>query len=273
MTFSTSEKQRLIQRYGSWAAVTGSTSGIGRELAGQLASIGFHLLIGGRDKQRVERCAEELRKAHGVSVESITADLATVEGAEAWIAQMDKYPVGLLINNAGYGTSGEFSQAALSQELDLIRVNIESVVRLTHHMIPQFKARRKGGIIFLSSLVAFQGVPYSANYAASKAYVQSFAEALAVELAKDGIDVLSATPGPVESGFGARANMQMDIGLKPGQVALPILKALGKQRTVVPGFLSKVLVYSLRTAPRPLRVRILERIMGGFTRHQRGLPA
>jgi short-subunit dehydrogenase len=129
--------------------------------------------------------------------------------------------------------------------------------------------QKRGGIIFFSSLVAFQGVAYSANYAATKAYIQSFAEALAIELKPFGIDVLAVAPGPVESGFGQRANMKMGMALKPSDLGVPILIALGKQTNVIPGLLSKILIYSLRTVPRRIKIKIMLHVMKGFTHHQR----
>jgi short-subunit dehydrogenase len=118
-------------------------------------------------------------------------------------------------------------------------------------------------------MVAFQGVPYSANYAATKAYVQSLAEALAIELKPSGVDVLAAAPGPVSSGFEQRANMKMYMSLKPLDVGVPILKALGRKSTVLPGLLTKLLIYSLRTIPRWGKVKIMKMVMDGMTKHQR----
>ncbi len=140
---------------------------------------------------------------------------------------------------------------------------------MTHYFSQKFKVQKRGGIIFLSSLVAFQGVPYPANYAATKAYIQSLAEALAVELKPFGVDVLAAAPGPVDSGFGQRANMKMGTALKPSEIGIPILKALGRKSNVIPGLLSKILVYSLRLLPRWAKIRIMQKVMGGFTEHQR----
>jgi uncharacterized protein len=177
--------------------------------------------------------------------------------------------IGLLINNAGFGTSGLFTESSLHEEINMVRVNCEVVLSLTHYFAQKLKQQKRGGIIFLSSLVAFQGVPNAANYAATKAYIQSFAEALTVELKPFGVSVLTAAPGPVETGFGQRANMKMGKVLRPDQLGVPILNALGKQTNVIPGLLSKVLVYSLRTVPRFLKVKIMQQVMGGFTKHQR----
>lgn len=147
----------------------------------------------------------------------------------------------------------------------MLRVNCEAVLRLTHHFSKQFVAQQKGGIILLSSLVGFQGTPYAANYAATKAYIQSLAEAIAVELQPLGVDVLAAAPGPVRSGFEARADMKMSNALNPDDISIPILEALGKTHTVHPGWLTKVLTYSLRTVPRWAKVRIMEKVMKGMT--------
>ena len=117
-------------------------------------------------------------------------------------------------------------------------------------------------------MVAFQGVPYAANYAASKAFVQSLGEALAIELKGDGIDVLSAAPGPVATGFAKRANMKMDMTLKPEDISLSIVKAIGRRKTILPGFLTKFLVFKLRMPPRWAKTIIMGKVMAGFTKHQ-----
>ncbi|MBC7387890.1 MAG: SDR family NAD(P)-dependent oxidoreductase [Opitutaceae bacterium] len=117
---------------------------------------------------------------------------------------------------------------------------------MTHYFSQQFANQKCGVIILLSSIVAFHGSPY----AVTKAYVQTLAEGIAEELKPYGADVLADAPGPVESGFSKRANMNMSMSLKPDQVAVPILKVLGKKTTVLPGLLTKILVYSLRMVPR-----------------------
>ncbi len=181
--------------------------------------------------------------------------------------------VGLLVLSAGYGTSGLFVGSSLHTEINMLRVNCEAVLSLTHYFAQRFSQQKRGGIILMSSLVAFQGVPYSANYAATKAYVQSLAEALAIELKPHGVDILAAAPGPVESGFGLRANMKMNMSLKPSQVGIPILTALGRKTTVLPGFLTKLLTYSLRMVPCWGKVRIMKIVMGGMTKQQRTIKA
>jgi short-subunit dehydrogenase len=133
----------------------------------------------------------------------------------------------------------------------------------------RFVNRGAGGIILLTSLVGWQGVPLSAHYAATKAYVQSLAEALRVELELKAVDVLASAPGPVHSGFAARANMAMSAAVLPSVVARESSRPLGRKGTVIPGALSKLLTYSLSPLPRVLSTRILARVMGGMTKHQR----
>lgn len=269
MIFRQTEKDRLRQKYGPWAIVTGATSGIGLELAQRLAEAGLNLVINARRPDELTKVAQLLTATNGVTVRVVAADLADPAGIQQLIDQTADLAVGLLVASAGYGTSGLFIQSTLAEELNMVRVNCEAVLALTHHYGNRFAEQKRGGIILLSSLVAFQGVPFSANYAATKAYVQSLAEALAVELKPAGVEVLAAAPGPVRSGFGERANMVMNMALTPAQVGIPVLRALGRQTTVLPGLLTKFLVYSLRTVPRWGKVKIMQQVMGGMTAHQR----
>ena len=138
------------------------------------------------------------------------------------------------------------------------------MLHLTHYFSRRFSNEGNGGIVLLSSVVGFQGAPNAANYAASKAYVQSLGEGIALELKPKGVDVLCVAPGPVETGFARRAKMNMGSTMNPKVVASAIINSLGKTNTVYPGGLSKLLNYSLRTAPRWARVQIMNKIMGGM---------
>lgn len=269
MQLSSKEKARLKNKYGEWAIITGATSGIGLELATQLADAGFNLIINSRHLGKLKAVEDDFKKRNNIQIRVVDADVSEASGVEKIIQASQNLNIGLLINNAGYGTSGIFVDTSLHEEINMLRVNCEAVLSLTHYFSQKLKQQQRGGIIFLSSLVAFQGVPYAANYAATKAYIQSFAEALSAELEPFGVDVLAAAPGPVASGFGQRANMKMNAALSPSALGVPILTALGKQRNVVPGLLSKILVYSLRTVPRFAKIKIMQKVMGGFTKHQR----
>jgi hypothetical protein len=269
MQLSTTEKARLLSRYGPWALVTGASSGIGLELARLLASAGFHLVLHARQAQKLQEAAQHLQAQYAIEIKTVAADVAESEGIDEIIRSTQGLNLGLLVVSAGFGTSGLFTDSSLHTAINMLRVNCEALLSLTHYYSQQFARQRRGGIILMSSMVAFQGTPYSANYAATKAYVQTLSEGLSVELKPAGVDVLAAAPGPVESGFGQRANMKMSSSMTPAQIGVPILKALGRRSTVLPGTLTKILVYALRTVPRWGKVRIMARVMGGMTAHQR----
>ncbi|MEM6265702.1 MAG: SDR family NAD(P)-dependent oxidoreductase [Bacteroidota bacterium] len=261
---------RLKDSYGDWALVTGATSGIGKELATKLGEAGFNLVITGRREAMLQALSTELFDRFRVETIPIAGDLSDESAVTKLLQGTSHLPIGIAILNAGFGTSGKFINANVTEELNLVDLNCKSVLRMAHHFANKMKAQpQKGAIVLLSSMVAFQGVPNAANYAASKAYVQTLGEALALELKPEGIDVLCAAPGPVKSGFAARANMKMDMTLSPEDVGVPILNAIGNKTTILPGFLTKLLVYNLRTVPRWAKVRIMGKVMGGFTKHQR----
>ncbi len=266
---SNHKRSRLLARYGAWAVVTGASSGIGRELAIELAKAGLNLVLVARNQQILEQMQADLNVRYAIEVVLIPADLRRKEAIDTIASMTENLDIGLLIAAAGFGTSGSFINASIEAELDLLDVNCRALMAMSLHFAQRFARQQRGGIVLMSSIVGFQGNPYTAHYAATKAYVQALAEALHVELAPLGVDVLAAAPGPVGSGFAARANMQMGVALKPAEITQPILNALGRQATVLPGFLSKFLVYSLVPLPRWARVQIMGLVMSRMTEHQR----
>ncbi|MBA2638694.1 MAG: SDR family oxidoreductase [Nocardioidaceae bacterium] len=256
---------RLVDRYGPWAVVTGASDGIGRAFAGQLAASGLSVVLVARRREVLQALATELERRHRVATEVVAADLATRAGREAVEDATRGVDVGLLVASAGFGTSGPFLAGDLDVELGMIDVNCGALLAQSHHFAERFAERGRGGLVLLSSLVAFQGVPRAANYAATKAYVQTLAEALRVELKPHGVDVLACAPGPVDSAFATRAHMQMGATVTPETVAEGALAALGRRTTVAPGALSKLLTSSLRTLPRAGRVRVMQKVMAGMT--------
>lgn len=268
MKLSQKEKTRIKEKYGPWSLVTGASSGIGKDLAHRLAECGLNLLVVSRDEKKLKQLASEIKEQHNVEVQIFPCDLSDEVSVNELIGFTNGMEIGSLVASAGFGTSGKFLNQSIHEEVNMIQVNCIAAVMLAHHFAQQFAQQKRGGIILMSSLVAFQGVPFASNYAATKAYIQSLAEGLAIELKPHNVDVLAAAPGPVSSGFGTRANMKMSQSLTPSQVGLPILKSLGRKTTVLPGFLTKLLVYSLRTVPRWAKVRIMKEVMGGMTKHQ-----
>lgn len=264
----TRRQERFRTKYGPWAVVTGASSGIGRALARALAAGGLKLVLVARGEEALRALAGELAAAHGTDCRVVPVDLAEDAGAEALGVATGDLDVGLLVAAAGFGTSGSFLDNPLAAELDMLAVNCRALVALAHHFGNRFAARGAGGLILLSSIVGFQGMPNASHYAATKAYVQVLAEGLYHELRPRGVDVLAAAPGPTVSGFGDRAGMKMGTGLNPERIAGPILRALGRRTTTLPGFLSKLLRYSLFGLPRWAKVRIMGSVMRGMTKHR-----
>lgn len=259
----------FTQRYGPWAVVTGASDGIGRAFAERLAATGLNVVLVARRRALLESLAIDLGRRYGITCQVIEADLADRGAVQRIVDAVDDRDVGLAVAAAGFGTSGPLLGSTLETEISMVEVNCSAVLQFSWHMAQRMVERGRGGLVLLSSIVAFQGVPRAANYAATKAYIQSLAEGLRFELAPLGVDVVGAAPGPVRSGFEARADMRMTQAIQPDVVAAQTLRALGRRGTVRPGLLSKVLGWSLATAPRLLRVQIMARIMGGMTSHQR----
>ena len=261
--------QRLKTNYHEWVFITGATSGIGKELAKQFAEAGFKLIITGRREKELKELSTVFFDKYGTESIPIPGDLSNKEDVQTLLTEINHLNIGIAVLNAGFGTSGKFINARLDQEMNMLDLNCKSVLTMAHFFANKMKEQtKKGAIVFMSSMVAFQGVPNAAHYAATKAYVQSLGEALAVELKPAGIDVLIASPGPVESGFAQRANMRMNMALQPVKVAVPIIKAIGNKTNLFPGILTQILVYSLRMTPRWIKIRIMNKVMSGFTQHQ-----
>jgi short-subunit dehydrogenase len=256
----------LATRYGPVAVVTGASDGLGAALAAALAARGLSLVLAARRAERLDALATRLAAAHGVAVRTVAADLGTADGVAALLEATAAEDAGLLVAAAGFGSSGPFLDAELAEEQAMLAVNCGATLALTHGFGRRFAARGRGGVVLFSSLVAFQGVPNAAHYAATKAWVQVFAEGIAPEFAARGVDVLAAAPGPVATGFGARARMRMEGTDEAPAVAGEILAALGRRSLLRPGPRGRARALALGLLPRALRVRVMGGLMAGMTR-------
>ena len=255
-----------------WALVTGASEGIGQAFAQQLAARGYHVALVARRLERLEELAQALRAQHMIQTRVIRADLAQRDALRGLLDAVADLPVTMLVASAGFGTSGLFTEGSLADELEMMDVNCRAPLILCHELGQRFARQGYGDIILFGSIVGFQGVPRAAHYAATKAYIQTLAEGLRVELKPRGVNVVSCAPGPVQSGFATRAKMRMGATVTPQVVAAQTLQGLRRWGTIRPGLLSKVLELSLSTAPRPLRVHIMARIMSDMTRQQHDAP-
>ncbi len=257
----------LPKRYGAYAMVTGASEGIGQCFAEELAKAGMNVVLVARRQDRLDALARALEAKYKVLCPVIVADLSSAEQLDGLLEITDKLDMGLLVCNAGFGTAGNFLDAEIETEMNMLGVNGIAVTRLVHHFGRKFKNKGSGGLILLSSIVATQGVARSAHYAATKAYVHTLGEGLQQEWLGSGLDLLLAAPGPVETGFANRAGLQMSKTASPDLVARQALAALGRKKIIYPGVLAKGLALALSTVPRWLRVKIMSSVMGSMTQH------
>jgi len=239
------DKNKFLHRYGSWALITGGSSGMGAEFARQLGAMGFNLILVARRLERMQQLAEQITAEHKVDIKIIQQDLADNDFMQAIIKQTTDLDIGLLINGAGFALTGPLLDNDIEDEQGLLEVNCRAPLLLTHYFANKMRQRNKkqqkktGGVIFLSSIVAFSAVPKWGNYAASKAYNLLLSESLSSELQQEGIAVLALTPGPTATEFqqvaGVRDFMVMDVE----QVVSKALSSLGKRSLVIPGWLNR----------------------------------
>jgi len=251
--------------------ITGASAGIGREFARQLAGRAASLILIARREQPLNELHDELKQRHPNLVISIhKTDLADLAQTNELLARLDreKIDVDLLINNAGLGDSGAFATSDPIRNEQMTFVNIVALTTLTRHLLPQMIARRHGGILNVSSSAGFLPIPGFAVYAATKAYVTSFSEALRAELRGTGVSVCALCPGPVQTEFqevakrtGAYPDTGPEFVLVPvEQVVRDALAALEADRPlVIPGFPMKLGMFLVRLTPMPI-LRLLSRL-------------
>jgi short-subunit dehydrogenase len=248
-----------------WAVVTGASSGLGREFALALSERGHPVLAVARRVERLRAVADEVG-ARGGRLEPLVADLSTIAGTKVLLARAASLQVELLVNNAGVATYGPFAETPAERERGLVRLNVEAIVALTHGLLPMLLARGRGGVINVASQMAFQPMPYFATYAASKAFVLSFSEALAEELRGTGVRVTAIAPGFISTEFtevaGSHAPERRFPHLRPRRVVESALRAHDRGRTVkVVGARYSFLTFAGRFAPRAALRRMMGRAM------------
>lgn len=188
--------------------ITGASSGIGEAFAKRLAAEGHNLVIVARSAKKLRALSDELKQKHKISVRYIPMDLSDPDSAEDLFIETQKrgFEVDCLINNAGFGSMGDFAELDLINELQMIDLNVVALVELTHRFLRPMREKGRGVIINVASTASFQPVPYMATYAATKAFVSSFTEAIAEENRQFGITVTAICPGPTATNFFAVAN-------------------------------------------------------------------
>jgi len=248
----------------AFAVVTGASAGIGRVFARRLAARGYDLVVAARRKARLDELAAEVFNEFGRRVESVVADLSTVEGRDLLFERtggLDE-PVELLVNNAGFGLAGEFANLSRERQLEMLQLNVVALTDLAHRYLGPMLERRRGGIINVASLAGFQPVPYLGAYAATKAYVLTFSEALAEEVRPYGVRVVVLCPGPVPTEFQEVAGTTIEgpvrlVATTPERNVDEALAALDEGKTVVvPGLHNRLLAVTVGFVPRAAVTRV-----------------
>lgn len=250
--------------------ITGASSGIGWELAHCFAADGSRLVLVARNTAALESLAQTLRQAHGIEVIVLTFDLAQPESPKRILAELSarKITVDVLVNNAGFGACGAFSELAVQGEIEMVQVNITALMELTARLLPAMLGRNQGGILNVGSVAGFLPGPNMAVYYATKAFVQSFTEALAEELRGSKLVVSVLCPGPTETNFGKVARgskiRERNIAkMTAKEVAVQGHRAFRNGKVIIiTGFLNRLLVLLVRFAPRWFP----RRIVAGYNR-------
>jgi short-subunit dehydrogenase len=243
------------------ALITGASSGIGEEFARQLAVRGYDLILVARRKDRLQKLAEDVpTEAHVIECDLIT-------GADKLPGKVDKLgvDVDLLINNAGFGLRGHFLELDQDRQAEMVRINCETVVRLTHAFVPAMVERGRGGVITVASTAGMQPLPYEATYGASKAFAISFMEALWMELHGTGVQCLVVNPGPVKTEWQSVAGYDEETPVPPGMITAEqcVRDALrawdNNKRSTVTG---RFFPWFMRAAvgPKGVKLRVAERM-------------
>src|SRR5687768_15902864 len=247
------------------ALVTGGSGGIGLEIAKELARKGFDIALVARRRDTLEAAAGQLEGKFDIKAHVFAADLRRPDAPEQIFDFLhnEDIPIEALVNNAGFGLGGEFSETELSRELEMIQVNIGALTHLTKLFLPPMVRRRSGRILNVASTAAFQPGPLMAVYYATKAYVLSFSEALAEELRNTGITVTALCPGPTQTDFadtaevnGSRLFNTFGIADAADVAKYGYDAMMHGKRLAIPGFKNKLIAQANRIAPRALSAKI-----------------
>ncbi|HEX5132724.1 MAG TPA: SDR family oxidoreductase [Candidatus Krumholzibacteria bacterium] len=251
------------------ALITGASLGLGAEFARLFAANGYDLVITARSAGRLQDVRREVEGLHGASVRVIVADLADPLAPKAIFDEVTAAGIEIdaLVNNAGYGMYGFFHETKLESNMDMLQVNVNSLVHLTKLFIDGMVARGRGHILNVASTAAFQPGPLQPIYYATKAFVLSFTEAIGNELKGTGVTATALCPGPVPTGFQQRAGIERLSGLRimmrttPEAVVRAGFNGMIRGRAVViPGVLNNIHVFLLRLFPRRMVTAVVRRV-------------
>ena len=249
--------------------ITGASSGIGAAFARKLAKRGRNVLLVARSEDKLIALCNELGRVSGARAQYVVMDLVEPDAAERLFHETQKRElvIEMLVNNAGFGSMGDFTQLELERELEMIDLNVKSLVDLTYKFLLPMRQRRQGTIINVASTAGFQAVPFMATYAATKAFVLSFSEALAEENRSHGVRVLALCPGVTDTDFFAASKIDrppMRTIQTPEEVVDAALRGLRRGKTtVISGWTNWVTVEAERFVPRSIVTKVAAKALRG----------
>jgi uncharacterized protein len=236
--------------------ITGASSGIGAAFARKLAKRGRNVLLVARSEDKLIALCNEIGRASGIRAQYVAMDLTEPDAAQRLVEETQKrdITIDMLINNAGFGSMGDFERLDRERELEMIELNIRSLVDLTHRFLGPMRERRQGTIINVASTAAFQAVPFMATYAATKAFVLSFSQALWEENRLHGVHVLALCPGVTDTNFFSASKIDrppMRTVQTPEEVVDAALRGLARRKSIViAGWANWITVEIQRVVPR-----------------------
>ncbi|HKP47200.1 MAG TPA: SDR family oxidoreductase [Pyrinomonadaceae bacterium] len=249
--------------------ITGASSGIGEVFARRLAARGRNVLLVARSEEKLITLCNELGRSNSVRAQHVAVDLSLSDSPARLVEEAEKrgLTVDLLVNNAGFGSFGDFAKSDLPRELNMIDLNVKALVELTYRFLKPMRERRQGAIINVASTAAFQAVPFMATYAATKAFVLSFSEALWEENRPFGIKVMALCPGVTDTNFFEAARGEKPparTSQSPEEVVETALRGLARGRShIISGWANRAMMEAERLAPRAIVTRMAGRMMRG----------
>jgi short-subunit dehydrogenase len=254
----------------AYTLITGASSGIGEVFARRLAAKKHDLVLAARSEKKLHELCDELMLEHKIIAHYVALDLSE-HGADARLfdeTEKHGFEIDWLINNAGFGSMGDFAELPLERELEMVDLNVRALVALTHRYLPRMRERKRGTIINVSSTISFQPLPFMSTYAASKAFVTAFTEGIAAENRAHGIQITALCPGVTDTNFFAAAKISDPFKLKgmqtPEQVVDTALRGVERKKTlVISGAINKFVAYAVTITPNSLITRVIGNALRG----------
>jgi len=251
----------MLAKYGEWALVTGASSGIGKAFAFDIASKGVNVFLVSNEEKELKEICSQIAKKHNVKAEFCAVDLSNMYCHKKVKTCVANKEIGMLVNNASYGIHGKFIEIPLESYQNMMKVNMNAYVALTHAFLPAMIERKKGAVIMVSSLNSFSPIAESSIYTASKAFELYFGCSLWEEMKEHNVDVLNIMPGPTKTGFQERAETKVNsMALSPEELVAGVWPCLGIKMTYVPGIFNKLISFIGSNIEMEKRVQLASKI-------------